>query len=139
MEEATMKLFSFRTDVRLAKSASALILAAAMIVTTTACNTAQILGYLQQVAPTVIAVLNLAAAFGGPAMSTSQEQAINNEAASVIDLYNKWQSASTAAKPDALSQFNAAYKVFAQNVQQVLNTIRVVDPQKQALIQAAVG
>lgn len=132
-------LFAFRSDTSLSKSAGVLVLCALMLVTTVGCNQAQILQYLQEVAPTVIAVLNLVAAFGGPAMTQSKADTLNAEQANVIDLYKKWQSASAAAKPDAMSQFSAAYATFASNVEETLVTLRVVNPKYQAEVQAAVS
>jgi hypothetical protein len=132
-------LFAFRADMPIRKSAGALVLCAVMIASTTACNQATILAYLQQIAPTVIAVLNLAAAFGGTPINQSQTTLLNNESANVIDLYKKWQAASTAAKPDALSQFSSAYSTLAANVEETLVTVRVLDPKRQAEVQAAVA
>ena len=115
------------------------ILAIVLSLTMFACSAQTILAYLEQVAPTVIAILNLVAAFGGPAVEPSRIAQINQEAANVIDLYKKFTQASEAAKPDALSQFNAAYAALQTNLTQILSTVRVTDQKKQAQVAAAVS
>jgi hypothetical protein len=139
LEGNMRSLFAFRTDRPLRQSAGAWVLAAVMMVVTTACNQATILAYLQQLAPTAIAVLNLAAAFGAKGVTPQQTENINTTSANVIDLYKKWQAASAAAKPDALAQFNSAYSTFAANIEETLMTLRVVDPKKQNEVAAAVA
>lgn len=120
------------------RSCTAVVLCAVLLFAT-ACNPATILGYLQQVAPTVIAVLNLVAAFGGPAVEQNRVDAINKESANVIDLYQKFINADQASKQDALSRFHAAYETMMGNLTEVLNTARVMNPETQRKVAAAVS
>ena len=131
-------MIHFFTKHKVPAAALALILSAVML--TTACpSSATVLTYLEQVTPTVVAILNLVSAFGGPAVDATQTAQITEEVANVIDLYKKFQAASASAQPAALAQFNAAYATMQANLTEILSTIHVADATKQKQIQAAVA
>lgn len=91
------------------------------------------------VPPAAIAVLDLVAAFRGAPVDQSAVASINADSSLVATLLQDYKDASAAAKPDLLSQLDAAALQTSKDLQTILGVIHVGDAATQTKISALVS